>query len=213
MDPAVRVAHFSVTQTFYAIDDHPMLRDAVVMTLRSVLPSSKIVELDSIQAIARARKLHGPPSLVSMDINLPDNDSHEGVLKVRQMFPQTKIAVFSTRPSSEMEELCVASGADIYVEKASPRSAYSAALKGLLAAVADPDEIGDVVLEGPLRLSKRQKQLLAMVERGRTNCEMGMTLTLAETTVKVHLWKLYRKLGVRNRTEALHFARTHGLIA
>ncbi|MBS0454190.1 MAG: response regulator transcription factor [Proteobacteria bacterium] len=202
-----------MSQTFYAIDDHPMLRDAVVMTLRSVLPSATIVELDSLQAIARARKLHGPPALVSMDINLPDNDSHDGVAKVRHMFPQAKIAVFSTRSSSEMEQVCIASGADLYVEKSSPRSSYSEALKGLLAAVADPDEIGDEVLERPVRLSKRQKQLLVMVDRGRTNNEMALALALAETTVKVHLWKLYRKLDVRNRTEALHFARTHGLIA
>jgi DNA-binding NarL/FixJ family response regulator len=200
-----------VSMIIYAIDDHPMLRDAVVMALRQVRPDSTIVELDSIEALEHTAKVHGPPELVSLDINLPDNDSHEGVARVRALFPSTRIAVFSTHPAEVMEEICIASGADIYVEKASSTAGYKEALQSLLSVEGDPDEARADSTE-PAKLSKRQRQLLIMLESGRTNGQIALALALAETTIKVHLWKLYRKLGARNRTEAIHLARRAGLI-
>lgn len=195
----------------YAIDDHPMLRDAVIMALRQLRPDSTIVELESIEGLEQAEKAHGPPSLISLDINLPDNDSHEGVATVRARFPAARIAVFSTHPAEVMEEICIASGADIYVEKASSTAGYKDALQSLLSVEGDADEQTSGAHE-PTKLSKRQKQLLLMLESGRTNGQIALSLGLAETTIKVHLWKLYRKLGARNRTEAIHLARRAGLI-
>lgn len=190
-----------------------MMRDAIVMALRRVRPHSKIVELDSIEAINQAVINHGPPALISMDINLPDNDSDAGVAKVRSMFPRAQIAVFSTLASSDMEEVCVASGADIYVEKASGRGEYAAALEALLQAGTDSDEVPDAERPaGAFKLTKRQQQLIRMIDRGLTNNEMATALGLVDTTVKVHLWRLYRKLGVNNRSRALHIARTEGLV-
>ncbi|CAN7770320.1 response regulator transcription factor [Variovorax sp. LjRoot290] len=200
--------------TVYVVDDHPMMRDAIVMAVRRLRPDSNIVELDCIGAVYQAVNDHGPPALVSMDINLPDNDSDAGVAKVRTLFPNAQIAVFSTLSSSEMEEVCVASGADIYVEKASGRGEYAAALQGLLQAGNEHDEAPDADSpSGVFKLSKRQKQLIAMIDRGLTNSEMATALGLVETTVKVHLWRLYRKLGVNNRSRALHIARGQGLLA
>jgi DNA-binding NarL/FixJ family response regulator len=196
--------------TIYVLEDHPLMRDAIVMALQRVRPNSNIVEIDSIEAIDRAVIDHGPPALVSMDINLPDNDSDAGVAQVRAMFPRAQIAVFSTLSASDMEEVCVASGADIYIEKASGRAEYAAALQALLQAGTDSDDESDSV--SSFKLSKRQRQLIKLIDRGLTNHEMSVALGLVEATVKVHLWRLYRKLGVNNRSRALHIARTHGLV-
>ena len=125
------------------------------------------------------------------------------------MFPRAQIAVFSTLASSDMEKVCVASGADIYFEKASGRGEYTAALQ----AGTDSDDVPDSEPPaGAFKLSKRQRQVIRMIDRGLTNFEMAMSLGLVETTVKVHLWRLYRKLGVNNRSRALHIARTEGLV-
>ena len=197
--------------TIYAVDDHPMLLDAVVMAMKRLRPHSNIVELNSLAAIDDALISHGPPDLVSLDINLPDSDSNSGVSKVRSMFPKAQIAVFSTHPSSEMEEICVASGADIYIEKGRGRGEYAEALQGLLAAAPGSDD--DAQDGAPdFKLSKRQGQLVKMMDRGLTNAEMAVALGLAETTVKVHLWRLYRKLGVNNRSRALFVVRANSLL-
>ncbi len=63
---------------------------------------------------------------------------------------------------------------------------------------------------GPTKLSKRQKQLILMLDQGLSNREIADKLNISEHTVKVHFWRLFRRLGVNSRTQALHFARTHG---
>ena len=201
----------SVSMTIYAVDDHPMLLDAIVMAMKRLRPHSTIVELNSLAAIDDALINHGPPDLVSMDINLPDNDSDAGVAKVRSMFPNAQIAVFSTHPASTMEEICIASGADIYIEKASGRNEYANALKALLAAGPRSDD-GTADGAPEFKLSKRQRQLVQMMDRGLTNAEMATALGLEDVSVKVHLWRLYQKLGVNNRSRALFVLRSNHLL-
>jgi DNA-binding NarL/FixJ family response regulator len=51
-----------------------------------------------------------------------------------------------------------------------------------------------------------------MLDRGLSNRDIASELNISEHTVKVHLWRLFRRLGVKSRTQTLHFARTHGLL-
>jgi DNA-binding NarL/FixJ family response regulator len=53
-------------------------------------------------------------------------------------------------------------------------------------------------------VSRREKEILSHLLRGRSNREISHELSISEKTVKNHLWKLYRKLGVRNRTQLFH---------
>ncbi len=71
-------------------------------------------------------------------------------------------------------------------------------------------EYGDNQTE--TKLSKRQKQLIVMLDEGLSNRDIAERLGISEHTVKVHLWRLFRRLGVKSRTQTLHFARTHGLL-
>jgi len=59
----------------------------------------------------------------------------------------------------------------------------------------------------PIKLSKRQKQLLPLLDQGLTNRAIARNLDLSEHTVKVHFWRLFRKLQVTNRTQVLYCAR------
>ena len=63
------------------------------------------------------------------------------------------------------------------------------------------------------KLSKRQKQLIIMLDRGLSNREIADELGISEHTVKVHLWRLFRRLGVKSRTQTIYYARTHGMLA
>jgi len=112
-------------------------------------------------------------------------------------------------PAGEAEETCIEAGADIYIEKATPSNEIGEALKGLFAAENGDEE---TIPLGDTKLSKRQKQLIIMLDRGLGNREIAEELDISEHTVKVHLWRLFRRLGVKSRTQTLHFARTHGLL-
>ena len=76
----------------------------------------------------------------------------------------------------------------------------------------DDDADAEVVVIGDIKLSKRQKQLILMLDRGLSNRDIAAELSISEHTVKVHLWRLFRRLGVKSRTQTLHFARQHGLL-
>ncbi|CAN7390194.1 response regulator transcription factor [Variovorax sp. LjRoot178] len=202
----------------YVVDDHPMMRDAITMVLRRLRPGENIVELDRLDKLVPAVAESGAPDMICLDLNLPDTKGCTGVNAVRAHFPRVPLAVYSASPASDFEEACIEAGADIYIEKAAGSTELAAALRGLL--LADPtSEFGAAANaaaedhEASTKLSKRQTQLIVMLERGLTNREIGEELDISEHTVKVHMWRLFRKMGVKSRTQALHFARQNGLLS
>jgi DNA-binding NarL/FixJ family response regulator len=64
----------------------------------------------------------------------------------------------------------------------------------------------------PVVLSKRQLEILRLAAAGLPNRRIAKRLVVAEQTVKFHLSNVYRKIGVRNRTEAGRWARSHGVL-
>ncbi|MSQ57096.1 MAG: response regulator transcription factor, partial [Limnohabitans sp.] len=120
------------------------------------------------------------------------------------------LVVLSSRPSGEALDACLEAGADVYIEKSTDSSEISAAIQGRLKMEGDDDEVKIAI--GEIKLSKRQKQLILMLDRGLSNRDIATEIGISEHTVKVHLWRLFRRLDVKSRTQTLHFARSHGLL-
>lgn len=197
--------------SIYVIDDHPLMRDAIVMVLRRLRPAENIVELERLDKLSSAVRQHGTPDLFCLDLKLPDTTGCSGVIAVKQAYPAVPIAVYSASPATDMEEACIEAGADTYIEKSASSAELTAALRGLLMA-ADP-EAEEASMASSSKLSKRQTQLIAMLDKGMSNRDIATELEISEHTVKVHLWRLFRRLGVKSRTQALHYARTNGLLS
>jgi DNA-binding NarL/FixJ family response regulator len=170
--------------SIYVIDDHPLMRDAIVMVLRRLRPAENIVELERLDKLASS---------------------------VKQVYPNVPIAVYSAAPAGDMEDACIEAGADTYIEKSASSAELAAALRGLL--MAGSEEADEPALASNSKLSKRQTQLIAMLDKGMSNRDIATDLEISEHTVKVHLWRLFRRLGVKSRTQALHYARTNGLLS
>jgi DNA-binding NarL/FixJ family response regulator len=194
--------------TLYVIDDHPLMREAVVMLLRRMRSGAEVVELDRLGGIEESIKARGAPELFCLDLKLPDTLGVSGIIELKKRYPDTPLAVLSASPASDSEEQCIEAGADIYIEKSSGASEIGAALRALLVADSGFEELAPT----DNKLSKRQKQLIVMLDRGLSNREIAEELGISEHTVKVHLWRLFRRLGVKSRTQTIHFARTHGLL-
>ena len=197
------------TMNVYVVDDHPLMREAVVMLMRRMRPGANVVELDRIGGIESAVKQHGAPDLITLDLKLPDTTGTSGVHQLKKLFPETPLAVLSASPSADAEEACIEAGADIYIEKSSGGQEIGNALRALLSADGQFEELAPT----DNKLSKRQNQLIVMLDRGLSNREIADELGISEHTVKVHLWRLFRRLGVKSRTQALHHARTNGLLS
>jgi DNA-binding NarL/FixJ family response regulator len=132
------------------------------------------------------------------------------VKEIKSMYANTPLAVISSMPAGEAEETCIEAGADIYIEKSAAPNEITSAIQGLFAAEPGDDEAATVT--GETKLSKRQKQLIVMLDRGLSNRDIAAELDISEHTVKVHLWRLFRRLDVKSRTQTLHFARMNGLL-
>lgn len=194
--------------SLYIIDDHPLVRQAIGMLLRRLRPASKVVELEKFSELQAAIIKNGAPELFVLDLLLPGVKGATAVSDIKSMYNEVPLVVLSAMPAGEAEETCIEAGADLYIEKSTGANEISAAIQGLFVADAATEEEAP----GDTKLSKRQKQLILMLDRGLSNRDIATELNISEHTVKVHLWRLFRRLGVKSRTQTLHFARTHGLL-
>ena len=197
--------------SLYVIDDHPMVRQMIGMLLRRLRPASKVVELEKFSELQAALIKNGEPELFVLDLLLPGVKGATAISDVKKMYPEIPLVVLSAMPSGEARDACLEAGADLYIEKSTDTAEISAAIQDIMKSD-DGDEDAEVVVIGDIKLSKRQKQLILMLDRGLSNRDIAAELSISEHTVKVHLWRLFRRLGVKSRTQTLHFARTHGLL-
>ncbi|MEZ7835049.1 MAG: response regulator transcription factor [Burkholderiaceae bacterium] len=191
------------------IDDHPLMREAVVMLLRRLRTKATVIELDRLAVVNQAIVEHGTPELVCLDLKLPDTNGVSGVRELRRLLPDTSLIVLSASPATDYSDLALEAGADAYVEKSLGAAHIGKVLKEFLEDDDEDDADGPTI---PEKLSKRQKQLLVMLDRGLSNRDIAESLSISEHTVKVHLWRLFRRLNVKSRSQASHLARTAGLI-
>lgn len=196
--------------TVYVIDDHPLMRDALTMLLHRVKPGLKIIPIHKLNVVESTVEKNGAPSLFCLDLQLPDTLGMSGVHLIKSKFPDVPLAVVTSSSASEYEERCFEAGADAFIEKSDTPTQIIASLRTLLISDEDAAIEDAAAPTGPTKLSKRQKQLILMLDQGLSNRDIAEKLEISEHTVKVHFWRLFRRLGVNSRTQALHFARTNG---
>jgi DNA-binding NarL/FixJ family response regulator len=196
--------------TVYVIDDHPLMRDALTMLVHRVKPGLKIIPIHKLNVVESTVEKNGPAELFCLDLQLPDTLGMSGVQVLKAKFPDVPLAVVTSSSASEYEQRCLDAGADAFIEKSSSPTQIIAALRNLLVTEEEAATEDAATPAGPTKLSKRQKQLILMLDQGLSNRDIAEKLDISEHTVKVHFWRLFRRLGVNSRTQALHFARTNG---
>jgi DNA-binding NarL/FixJ family response regulator len=196
--------------TVYVIDDHPLMRDALTMLVHRVKPGLKIIPIPKLNVVESTVEKNGTAELFCLDLQLPDTLGISGVQVLKAKFPDVPLAVITSSSASEYENRCMEAGADAFIEKSNSPAQIIAALRTLLVTEEDAALEDAATPSGPTKLSKRQKQLILMLDQGLSNRDIADKLEISEHTVKVHFWRLFRRLGVNSRTQALHFARTNG---
>ena len=193
---------------FFVIEDHPLYRESLATLLRRIRLGETVVELDRVGGLPASVKKHGATEVICLDLTLSDSLGMSGVREVKHHYPNSLLIVVSEQSSDEIENQCLEAGADAYISKLSETKDLFLSLRTLLL----PDSTLDEDDLSASRLSKRQVQLLVALDQGLSNREIAEHLGISEHTVKVHLWRLFRRLGVKSRTQAIHTARTNGLI-
>jgi len=195
-------------------DDHAIVRDG----LRNLLAAESDIEVigeaaDGKQALDVVRELS--PDVVVMDINMPNLGGVEAVERLTAERPDIRILILTMYNHEEYLFRTIRAGARGYLLKDSPISDVIDAIRKVMqgGSVLHPD-LADKLLssfrrdrqekeEGKELLSPREQEVLEAVVKGLSNKEIAEQLFITETTVKLHISNVYRKLGVKSRSQAI----------
>ncbi len=204
------------------VDDHPLVREGLAVLVGS-LPGDVIVHLAGTAADALAMaEIHAPLDAVLLDCGLPDADGAALIHALKTRGTATPVVVISANDSQETIDRVMRAGAVAFVSKSKPASAILLALKHAMQHGAggssatpksDPMNTRHLQSRAPMSLTARQLDILLMLDQGHTNNVIASQLGLSEKTVKNHVTGLFRALQVENRLQAVHLARSVGLLA
>jgi DNA-binding NarL/FixJ family response regulator len=196
------------------IDDHPLFCDALMLTLRSLSGFAQVecVHLlgDALALLARGWR----PGMAFLDLDLPDVEGLDGLLRLRAAF-DGPVLVVSSMADDRVVAAVLAAGAAGFVPKNAGREVFRTALDALARGEVvlpegfqpKPDSrAADDTLARLAQLTPQQGRILELICQGRLNKQIAWELAIAETTVKAHVTAIMRKLGVQSRTQAVLMA-------
>ena len=183
---------------FYIIDPHPLMRQALARLLRHLRPDTPTTEVGTMHDWPQGPQ-DDAPMLITLELWTPGAIGPGTVAALRRQHPQAAIAVITDARAENLRRHCLLHGADVFLHKQRKPDAIFQQLRQLLLR-RFPDEQAHV-RERPHRLTVRQLQLVLAIESGLRNEHMAQALDLSPHTVKVHLWRLFRRFGVSNRVQ------------
>jgi DNA-binding NarL/FixJ family response regulator len=209
------------------VDDQDLVRAGFCVILDTAEGISVVGEAgNGADAVAAARGLD--PDVVLMDIRMPGMD---GLEATRQIAAQPggcpKIVILTTFDLDDYVYEALRAGASGFLLKDAPRHDLIAAVRAAAAgdAMLAPS-VTRLVIEtfarkppamapSPSRLASltaRERDILGLVARGRSNAEIAADLVVSEATVKTHVSRLLAKLGLRDRVQAVILAYETGVV-
>ena len=207
------------------IDDHPLWLAGLSNLLAGRDLDVVGTAQDGFEALAQVRALQ--PDLVLMDIRMPRCDGLAATRLIKAEFPAARVVMLTASADDEDLFEAIRVGASGYLVKTEDTETFFSSLMELsrgevalapgfakrvldeFARLVDPDRQAGGETRDPL--SPRQTQILALICRGLTYKEVGNHLGLTERTVKYHMGEVLAELHLRNRGEAIAYARSHGL--
>ena len=201
----------------FLADDHAVVRGALRALLEGQEDLEVVGEAGSL-AEARVAAAEEEPTVLVLDVNLPDGLAIDAVPELRKEAPDTQIVLLTMERDLTLARRALEAGACGYLFKDSAHleliEAVRAAAKGerhLAATVAAGLKGEDGAEERPT-LSPRETDVLKLMALGHTNREIGDQLSLSVRTVETHRAHIQQKLGLSSRPELTRYALANGLI-
>jgi len=198
------------------VDDHPLFRDALKLSLTQRPDEINLAEAGQVQFAASLEEalklveLDGQIDLVLLDLHLPGNDGFLGLLELRKLYPAIGVLVISGNDEPSVISKARACGAAGFISKSLAAESIIQAVKDvLLGQEYWPEDMkqADSELEDIARrinaLTDQQLRVLRQLQDGRLNKQIAYDLEISEATVKAHVTAIFRKLNVLNRTQAV----------
>ena len=199
------------------IDDHPLFCDALKLTLQSVAAFEGIDTADHLSAALDHLGSTTNPALIVLDLNLPDVNGLDGLIRLRTAAPSVPVVVVSSMADNRMITHTLRAGAAGFVPKHSQPQVFGEALEaiaeGRVYGAEQADDLIDAhdehadALQRLSALTIQQARILSLVCEGQLNKQIAFELSIAESTVKTHMTAILHKLGAQSRTQAVLIAK------
>lgn len=212
------------------VDDHTLFRRGLVALLATESDLVVVGEAaDAGEATRRARELQ--PDVILLDNHLPGVTGIAALAGLMEAAPKSKVLMLTVSEDETDLAAALRAGAQGYVLKTIDGDMLAQAIRGTMRgeSVVSPEMTGKLVQalratapgepsaggappEDPLaRLSPREREILAHIARGASNKAIARALDIAETTVKIHVQHILRKLDLGSRVQAAVYATERGL--
>ena len=204
-------------------DDQSMVRAGFRMLL-SGEPDIEVVgeASNGLEAVDKSSRLR--PTIVLMDIRMPELDGLEATRRILASDPAARILILTTFDLDEYVYEALRSGASGFVLKDDPPEQLLAAIRtvaggdGLLSPAVTTRVIKHFTrIPRPVRpkeldeLTDREREVFRLIACGLSNAEIGSELYISETTVKSHITHILQKLDLRDRVQAVVLAYQAGI--
>jgi NarL family two-component system response regulator LiaR len=206
------------------VDDHAVVREG----LRAFLQLQDGLEIvgeagDGAEAVDEAQRL--APDVIVMDLVMPGLDGVGAMRELRVRAPDSRVIVLTSFLDDDRLLPAIQAGAAGYLLKNVEPAELARAIRVAHAgeqAIIDPTVAARLVqaiaddahprVQQPERLTRRERDVLGLIARGRSNKRIALELGISEKTVKTHVGHLLAKLGVTDRTQAALLAVQQGLV-
>jgi len=211
------------TVRLMVVDDHTLFRRGLVALLASDSTLAVIGEAsDAGEAVRKAAALQ--PDVILLDNHLPGATGVQSLPDLKQAAPSARTILLTVSEDEQDLQAALRGGANGYLLKTIEGDMLLAAIQRVMRGqpVVSPELMGKLVAglqarapgapSGPAplsaaadtgpSLSPREQEVLRQIARGASNKEIARALEIAETTVKIHVQHILRKLGVSSRVQA-----------
>jgi len=196
------------------VDDHPLIIAAVQGVLTGSGVASVVDQASSLNDARAKLRSPGGYQLVVLDLGLSDSQGMNGLLTLREDFPDIPVIILTSDSSIETVTAAFENNARGFVVKGESPHVLVSAVRTVLSGGTHIPELSGVNLPPTppaTPLSPRKLDVLRLLLEGLPNKTIATRLGLSENTIKVHIAGIYSELNVHNRVQAVMRARQLGL--
>ncbi|WP_418139295.1 response regulator [Oceanimonas smirnovii] len=191
-------------------DDHPLFRNALQQAVQLAVQGAHLQEVDSIDSLMELLSKTDDTDLLLLDLKMPGASGFSGLTRLRAQYPALPVVVVSASEDASVVQQAMRLGAVGFIPKSSPMPVLVSALhtvlegdnwfpEGIDAADAPEDDMAERLSS----LTPQQFKVLTMLSEGKLNKQIAYELDVSEATIKAHVTAIFRKLDVKNRTQAV----------